>query len=96
MVEPTFSKHAVRKLKERTLDVNMVEKVLTEPNFIYYDLLAKTMIAIAEVKIANIPTNLVVPYVKENDKIKVITVYPCRDITREIRRKEGVRWVKVK
>jgi len=96
MVELTFSKHAVRKLKERTFDVNMVEKVLTEPNFIFYDLLAKTMIAIAEVKIANTSTNLVVPYVKENNKIKVITVYPCKDINREIGRKEGVRWVKVR
>ncbi len=37
-----------------------------------------------------------IPYVKENDILKVVTIYPCRDINREIKRKEGTRWVKIK
>jgi hypothetical protein len=40
----TFSKHALKKLKERKLDVNMVEKVLREPNFIFYDILREIKI----------------------------------------------------
>ncbi|GAH90121.1 unnamed protein product [marine sediment metagenome] len=55
-----------------------------------------TMIAIAKVEITGISTNLIIPYVKENDILKVVTIYPCRDIKREIKRKEGTRWVKIK
>ncbi len=95
-MEITLSKHAQRKLKERELDQAIVEKVLREPDFIFYDLFSKTMIAIAEVEIAGIHTNLVIPYVKENDKLKIVTIYPCREIDREIRRKEGMRWARIK
>jgi hypothetical protein len=95
-MEITFSKHALRKLKERKLDVSIVEKAVKEPTFIFYDLISRSMIAIAEIKIANTLTNLVVPHVKEKDNIRIITVYPCKDINREIRKKEGVRWIRVK
>jgi len=30
------------------------------------------------------------------DILKVVTIYPSRDIKREIKRKEGTRWVKIK
>ena len=42
--------------------------------FIFYDLLTNAIVAIANVKIGTISTYLVVPYTKENEKIKVITV----------------------
>ena len=91
MEEVTFSKHALRKIKERKLSEDMVKKVLNEPKFIFYDLLTNAIVAIANVKIGTISTYLVVPYTKEDEKIKVITVYPCRDINREIKKKEGKR-----
>ncbi len=81
---------------ERELKQTIVEEVLESPNFIFYDLISKAMIAIAKVEIAGTSTNLIVPYVKENDILKVVTIYPCRDINREIKRKEGTRWVKIK
>ncbi|GAH30509.1 unnamed protein product, partial [marine sediment metagenome] len=92
----TFSKHAQRKVAERELEQTIVEKVLESPDFVFYDLVSKTMIAIAKVEITGISTNLIIPYVKENDILKVVTIYPCRDIKREIKRKEGTRWVKIK
>jgi len=95
-IKITFSKHAQRKIVERELEQTIVEKVLESPNFIFYDLISKAMIAIAKVEIAGISTNLIVPYVKENDIFKIVTVYPCRDINREIKRKEGTRWVRIK
>ena len=92
----TYSKHAQRKLEERELDQAIVEKVLKEPDFIFYDLFSKALIAIAKVEIASIHTNLVIPYVKENDILKIVTIYPCRAIDREIERKEGIRWARIK
>ncbi len=95
-VNITYSKHAQKKLEERELNQAIVEKVLKEPDFVFYDLISKTMIAIAEVEIAGIHTNLVIAYVKENDILKVVRIYPCRSIDREIERKEGVRWARIK
>jgi len=96
MEEITFSKHALRKIEERKLSEDMVKKVLNEPEFIFYNLLTNAIVAIANVKIGAISTYLVIPYTKEDEKIKVITVYPCRDINREIKKKEGKRWVKIR
>ena len=39
---------------------------------------------------------MVVVFRKESEVIRVITVYPCRDIEREIRKKEGRRWIRVR
>ncbi|MBA7685034.1 hypothetical protein ES703_93447 [subsurface metagenome] len=95
-IKITFSKHAQRKVAERELEQTIIEKVLESPDFVFYDLVSKAMIAIAKVEITGISTNLIIPYVKENDILKVVTIYPCRDINREIKRKEGTRWVRIK
>ncbi|MFQ5688404.1 MAG: type II toxin-antitoxin system PemK/MazF family toxin [Candidatus Scalindua sp.] len=47
--------------------------------------------AIGNVKIAGVKTHLVVPYVKRSDDVKVVTVYPCRNINKEIGNKEAKR-----
>jgi len=44
----------------------------------------------------DIKTNLVVVHRKEGETIKVITVYPCKDIEKEIRKKEGKRWIRIR
>jgi hypothetical protein len=28
--------------------------------------------------------------------VRIVSVYPCRDIAREIKKKEGIRWVRAK
>ena len=53
------------------------------------------MINITKVEIENVSTNLVVVYTQE-EVIKVKTVYPCKNIKKEIRKKEARRWVKIK
>lgn len=91
-----FSKHAEMKIKERIIEREEVEEVLKEPDFVFYDIYTKNFINVCKVKIKNVSTNLVVVYMKENDIIKIITVYPCKDIKRELRKKEGKRWIRVK
>ena len=91
----TFSKHALQKIKERKIKIKIIEKVLTNSEILFYDLTDKTLIAVAKVKIDNTQTNLVVVFIKEMNEIKIVTTYPCKDINKEISRKEGKRWVRI-
>lgn len=91
-----FSRHALLKIKERKIEKELIEKVIQEPEFLFYDVIGKCMIAIGRVIMAGMETNLIVPFEKENDVVKVVTAYPCRNVKKEIRRKEGKKWVRVK
>jgi len=91
-----FSKHALKKIVERELKIPELRKILKNPNLVYYDLHLKTMVAIGETKIADVKTNLIIPFVRERDTFRVITAYPCKNLEREIRKKEGRRWVRIK
>ena len=66
----TFSKHALQKIKERKIRIEMIEKVLSNPEFIFYDLIEKTLVAVAKVKIDDIQTNLIVVFTKKGEEIK--------------------------
>ncbi len=91
-----FSKHALLKIKERKIDKNLIKNVIKEPYSLYYDIISRCMVAIGNVKMAGVKTHLVVPYVKKSNDVKVVTVYPCRNINKEIGNKEAKRWVRVK
>jgi len=91
----TFSKHALQKIKERKIRVEMIEEVLSNSESLFYDLIEKTMVAVAKVKIDDIQTNFVVVFTKKGEEIKIVTTYPCKNINKEIKRKEGVRWVRM-
>jgi len=91
----TYSKHAQLKLEERRIKAEVIEEVLEKPDLLFYDIMSKTIIAVAKVKFSDIETNLVVVFTKDGENIKIVTVYPCKDIDKEIRRKEGSRWVKI-
>ncbi|MCD6521378.1 DUF4258 domain-containing protein [Candidatus Calescamantes bacterium] len=90
-----FSKHALQKIKERKIKVEVIEEVVSNPEFLFYDLIEKTMVAVAKVKIDDIQTSLVVVFIKKGEEIKIVTTYPCRNINKEIKRKEGIRWVRM-
>ncbi|MEW6201329.1 MAG: DUF4258 domain-containing protein [bacterium] len=94
--EIELSRHASLKLKERRLRISEIEKTVKNPDSVSYDLISKTLVAVRRAKIDGIETNLIVPFVKTGNVIKVVTVYPCRDLAKEIDRKEGTRWVRIK
>jgi len=90
-----LSKHAQFKFQERKIDVKMIEKILENHEFLFYDLIAKTMVAIGKIKIEEKKTNLVVVFTKRGDEIFVITAYPVKNIDKEIKNKEGKRWIRI-
>lgn len=91
-----FSKHALLKIKEREIDKSIIEKVINGPDILFYDVIGRCLVAIGKVKMAGVEIYLVVPFVKEIGQIKVVTVYPCKNIEKEISSKEGKRWVRVR
>jgi len=90
-----FSKHAEVKIRERKIKKEWIEAVLTKPQLKFYDIINKTFINIGKIETKNIETNLIVVYNKEGDIIKIVTVYPCKNIEREIKAKELKRWIKL-
>lgn len=91
-----FSKHAEYKIKERRIRVEDIEKVLKDADFIFYDIDSKVFVSIGKIEVKQVKTNLVVLHKKENDTIKIITAYPCKNIEKEIKRKEGSKWLRIK
>lgn len=91
-----FSKHALLKIKERKIGKELIEKVILEPDFLFYDITSRCMVAIGKVTMAGTETNLIVPFEKESDVVKIVTAYPCRNLKKEMRRKEGKKWVRVR
>lgn len=91
-----FSKHAEMKIKERKIVKEDIEKVLREPDLVFYDLFTRGLINIGRIQVEGISTNLTVVYTKQEDTFKVITAYPCTDIAKEIKKKEVKRWIRIK
>ena len=96
MSDLIFSKHAQLKIHERRIDKDLLVKVIEKPEFLFYDLFYKSMIGIGKVVIQGNDTYLVIPFIKEGASTKVITVYTCKEIQKEIDKKEGKRWIRVK
>ena len=90
-----FSKHAMLKIQERKINKEKVEDVLKKYDLLFYDISNKAFVAISKIKIEGIETNLVVVFNKKEGEITVITVYPCKNIDKEIKRKEGKRWIRI-
>jgi hypothetical protein len=95
-VEIILSKHAKLKTTEREIEFLSLKKIFKHPDYVYFDLLSKTFVAVGKITISGIETNLIVPFVKEGKKIKIVTVYPCKYLRKELKSKEGKRWVRIK
>jgi hypothetical protein len=59
-------------------------------------IIARTIVAIGKIKIDGKETNLVVIFTKKEDEIYIVTAYPVRDIEKEIKSKEGKRWIRIR
>lgn len=91
----SYSKHAINKMNERKINKEWIEKILQAPEMAFYDFVNKTFIAISRIKIMASETHLVLIYTKDEDAVKIVTVYPCKNIEKEIRNKEGNRWIRI-
>jgi hypothetical protein len=90
-----LSKHAQFKFQERKIDIKMIERILEKYEYLFYDLIAKTIVVIGKIKIGGKETNLVVIFTKREDEIYIVTAYPVKDIDKEIKSKEGKRWIRI-
>lgn len=91
-----YSKHAKLKLRERGIGKSEIEKTIETPDYVFFDLDARTMVAIRKVEIGGEETSLVVPFIKTKNAVKIVTVYPFRNLEKELKNKEGARWVRIK
>ncbi len=91
-----FSKHAKQKIKERELNIKDIENTIKNPDYLFYDIESKAFVSVCKVKIERTKTNLIVIFTKERNIIKIVTAYPCKNIKKEIKRKEDIRWIKIK
>ena len=91
-----LSKHAKQKIDERKVRVEDIKEVVKDAEIVFYDIDSKAFVSIGKIVFEGVETNLVVVYKKEKEAIKIITVYPCRDIEKETKRKEVKRWIRIR
>ncbi|RLD97921.1 MAG: hypothetical protein DRI92_04805 [Aquificota bacterium] len=96
MKKIVFSKHALLKIEEWKLSPETVEAVVTRPDSLFFDILSRALVAIKKVEIGDVETNLIVVFKPEDGGTRVITAYPCKNIDKEVKAKEGKRWLKIK
>ncbi len=91
-----YSEHARLKIELRKINPSKIEKVLLDPEYIFYDFYTQSLVAIKEIELYGSKIHLVVVFTVEEKGVKIVTVYPCRKIEREIASKEGKRWLRLK
>jgi len=79
----TFSKHALQKIKERKIRIEMIEEVLSNSESLFYDLIEKTIVAVAKVKIDDIQTNFVVVFTKKDKNRNDLSLQKYRQGNKE-------------
>jgi len=90
MTKIEYTNHLLNRIKLRKISKKIINKILKSPNFLLFDTLNQTKIAIKQVN--NI--NYMVAYVEDNKKLKVITIHPIKNsqIENRLQRK---RWIKI-
>ncbi|MFZ2071080.1 MAG: DUF4258 domain-containing protein [Halobacteriota archaeon] len=94
MTELEFSEHAKQKLEERDIAPSEVSTVLKTPSAVFIDVETGYFIAVEGVSRSN--HHLIVVYVVQKDKVKIITIIDTTKMEMVKRRVEKGRWVRVK
>jgi uncharacterized DUF497 family protein len=94
VTELEFSEHAKLKIEERNISSSEVSTVLKKPSAVFIDVETGYFIAIGR---ASKPDHhLIVVYVAQKDKVKVITIIDTTKMEMAKSREEKRRWVRVK
>ena len=51
---------------------------------------------VRDVGMRGLKTNLIVSFITEGSIFKIITSYPCKNLKKELKNKEGIRWVRIR
>jgi hypothetical protein len=88
-----FSSHALEKTRRRGVNISCIHQALETPDELYKDIEHKTTIAIKKTD----GKFVVVAYRKENETVKVITVYYTTKLDKLLKSKTGRgAWKKIK
>jgi len=86
-----YSKHLEQRLILRKIDYDLPKKVFEESGERYFDEETKHFIAIKEIELYNKIREVMVAYIIEHEKIKLLTIHPLKKGQKENRLKIG-RW----
>jgi hypothetical protein len=90
----TYSDHAEHKIRVRRISRRTIQTVLENPDQRFYDVATNANIAVRQ--IAQDRLSLVVVFTVSSTGLRVVTVYPVKDIERETGRKvNSGRWIPV-
>ena len=88
-----FSRHALEKARRRGIDISYISQTLETPDELYRDIEHETTIAIKRKD----DKFVVVAYRRENETVKVITVYYTTKLDKLLKSKTGRgAWKKIK
>lgn len=93
MVKLEFTKHGKKRILERRIDISEVLDAIENPVFLYHDISSRTNIAFKKLN----KKHLLVSYVREGEKIKVVTTFITSEAQKIISRKvRKGKWVRIK
>ena len=91
-----FSRHAGLKVEERRITEAVLKSVLQNPHARFYDTNSRAQVAIGEVDQQGVRINMVAVFRRKDDVYHVVTAYPVKDVTGEMRRKvNSGRWIPI-
>jgi hypothetical protein len=100
--ELIFTNHAAFKTQERKIDKDLINDVLRNPDYLFFDKEYNSCIAIKRVlSDSGKETNFILAFniekIESNSiTIKIITCYPCKKLEKEITKKVNKeRWQKI-
>jgi hypothetical protein len=95
MLKIEYSRHALMRIKLRSIGKNEVERVLLSPREVYFDVVTSNMIAIGE-RLSRHGHWLIVVYTKSNDVYRIVTVIDVKSLNKIVQRRiRSGRWVRI-
>jgi hypothetical protein len=96
-----FTNHAAFKTQERKIDKDLINDVLRNPDYLFFDRESNSCIAIKRVlSDGGKETNFILVFniekIESNSiTIKIITCYPCKKLEKETKKVDKGRWQKI-
>jgi len=92
----SFSKHAMEKMKERGIGIEDLRRVLESPRLRFYDASSRAEVVVGESHLYGLKIHLVVVFRRRGEELHIVTVYPVREVEREVERKvKSGRWIRI-
>lgn len=86
-MEITFSEHASRRMDLYKLDRSEIKRLVATSRPSFFDIRTNTLIFIGKITLKVGVREVVVVITDEEGSRKVVTVYPCSELEKEIARK---------